>query len=196
MQNAKTVLIAGASRGIGRACALKFAKNGHRVIINYNKGKNEAQELVNIINENGGYAVSYQADVSDAAEVEEMFSKINERFGGVDILINNAGIAKTMMFCDMSEKDWDEVFGTNVKGMFNCTKQAISYMVNKKYGKIVNISSIWGMCGASPSEMPGMRYPDPHGLRLYGGHEKTYRGQPQLFRRHRQDRHLRRLRRM
>jgi len=81
MQNAKTVLITGASRGIGRACALKFAKNGHRVIINYNKGKNEAQELVNIINENGGYAVSYQADVSDAAEVEEMFSKINERFG-------------------------------------------------------------------------------------------------------------------
>lgn len=149
MQNAKTVLITGASRGIGRACALKFAKNGHRVIINYNKSITDAEELVNIIDENGGYGVAYRADVSDFAEVEEMFSKINERFGGVDVLINNAGIAKTMMFCDMSERDWDEVFDTNVKGMFNCTKQAISYMVNKKYGKIVNVSSIWGMCGAS-----------------------------------------------
>lgn len=149
MEKAKTVLITGGSRGIGRACALKFANKGHRVIINYNRSESEAQELVNIINKKGSYAIAYQADVSDALQVEEMFLKINERFGGVDILINNAGIAKTKMFCDTSESDWDEVFDTNVKGMFNCTKKALSYMVGKKYGKIINISSIWGICGAS-----------------------------------------------
>ena len=149
MEKAKTVLITGASRGIGRACAFKFAKNGHRVLVNYNKSKAEAEELVCAINESGGFAEAYHADVSNSEQVEKMFSLINERFGGVDVLINNAGIAKTMMFCDVSESDWDEVFDINVKGMFNCTKQALSYMVGKKYGKIVNISSIWGMCGAS-----------------------------------------------
>ncbi len=147
--SSKTVLITGASRGIGRACALKFAKNGHRVLINYNKSAKEAAGLVDEIKQNGGYAKAYCADVSDTTQIERMFDDIKAEFGGVDILINNAGIAKTMMLCDMSERDWDEIFNVNVRSMFTCTRLALPYMIQNKSGKIVNISSIWGICGGA-----------------------------------------------
>lgn len=149
MVKSKTVLITGASRGIGRACALKFAHLGHRVIINYNKSEAAAAELVRTISDFGGYAEAFACDISDFSAVSAMFELINKRFGGVDILINNAGIAKTMLFGDMSENDWDNIFGVNVKGMFNTVHCALPYMLKNKSGKIVNISSIWGICGAS-----------------------------------------------
>lgn len=145
----KTVLITGASRGIGRACALKFAKNGHRVLINYNKSVKEADSLVDEIKQNGGYAKAYCADVSNTNQIEKMFDDIKAEFGGVDILINNAGISKAMMLCDMSEREWDEVFNVNVRSMFTCTRLALPYMIHNKSGKIVNISSIWGICGGA-----------------------------------------------
>lgn len=149
MEKAKTVLVTGASRGIGRACALKFAQKGHRVIINYNKSASTAKTLEQEIINSGGFAFACQADVSNSEQVRQMFDIINERFGGVDILINNAGIANTKPFCDINEAEWDELFNVNIKGMFNCTKAVLDYMIKKKCGKIVNISSIWGICGAS-----------------------------------------------
>lgn len=149
MSKSKTVLITGASRGIGRACAIKFAQNGHRVIANYNKNSDAAKSLLDDVSALGGYAEAYKCDVSDSVAVESMFDFISGRFGGVDILVNNAGIAKTMLFGDMTESDWDEVFGVNVKGMFNVTRRALPYMIGKQSGKIINISSIWGICGAS-----------------------------------------------
>ena len=145
----KTVLITGASRGIGRACAIKFAKEGHMVLINYNKSLEKAQKLQEEIRALGGYCRIYHADVSSTAQVDNMFGEIEKDFGGVDILINNAGIAKTKLFSETTHDEWREVFSVNTDGIYNCTHRAIGYMINKKHGKIVNISSIWGICGAS-----------------------------------------------
>ena len=145
----KTVLITGASRGIGRACAVQFAREGHRVIINYKSSRAAAEAQVQELKQAGFYACAYCADVADAAQVQDMFSWIAAEYGGVDILVNNAGIARTKMFSDTEETDWDAVFDTNVKGMYRCTKLALPYMIHKKSGSIVNISSIWGICGAS-----------------------------------------------
>lgn len=140
----KTVLITGASRGIGAETARIFAENGYRVIINYNKSKDAALSLAEEI---GARAIC--ADVSKQSDVCEMFNQIENEFSGVDILVNNAGIAQAKLFSDITEEEWDKMFSVNVKGMFNCTKAALSYMINKKSGKIINISSIWGIAGAS-----------------------------------------------
>jgi len=140
----KTVLITGASRGIGAQTARIFAENGYRVIINYNKSKDAAEVLPKELG-----ASLFFADVSQKSDVELMFSQIQNEFGGVDILVNNAGIAQAKMFTDITEEEWDDMFSVNVKGIFNCTKAALPYMIHKKSGKIINISSIWGITGAS-----------------------------------------------
>ena len=97
----------------------------------------------------GQNALAIRADVSDRAEVEQMFSQIKNHFGGVDVLINNAGIAQQKMFCDITQDDFDTMFGIIVKGAFNCSQLALPFMVHNKYGKIINISSMWGVTGAS-----------------------------------------------
>lgn len=146
MQN---VLITGASRGIGAACARIFAENGFRVFINYFKSSDRAEQLCGELREKGADVFTFCADISDSVQVEKMMSEISARFGGVDILINNAGIAQQMMFCDISEQDWDKMFNINIKGMYLCTQKALPYMVNKKSGSIINLSSMWGLSGAS-----------------------------------------------
>ena len=146
MQN---ILITGASRGIGAACAKIFAENGFRVFINYFKSRDLAKELCVELREKGADVFTFCADVSDSAQVEKMMSEISARFGGVDVLINNAGIAQQSMFCDISEQDWDKMFNINIKGMYLCTQKALPYMINKKSGSIVNLSSMWGISGAS-----------------------------------------------
>lgn len=140
----KNVLITGASRGIGASAARLFAKNGYNVIINYNRSEKEAHALSD---ELGALAVC--ADVSDKAAVKAMTDEITKRFGGIDILINNAGIAQFKLFSDISESEWDRMFDVNVKGMFNCSQAVLPYMINRKKGKIINVSSIWGISGAS-----------------------------------------------
>lgn len=140
----KTVLITGASRGIGKAIAKEFAQKGYKVFINYNKSKESAISLAEEID-----AVAVCADISKREEVKKMFDIIREISGGVDVLVNNAGISQIKLFSDITEQDWDEMFGINVKGLYNCTQEAIPYMINKKCGKIINISSMWGLTGAS-----------------------------------------------
>ncbi len=140
----KTVLITGGSRGIGRAASLLFAKNGYDVIICYAKDGKAAQKVAD---ETG--AAALQADVSDSGAVEKMFNLIKSRYNRLDVLINNAGIAQQKLFTDITEDEWDRMFNVNVKGMFNVCKHAVPMMIHEKKGKIINVSSIWGLVGAS-----------------------------------------------
>lgn len=141
----KNVLITGASRGIGKACAEKFAEKGYRVFINYNKSENEAKELAK---KTGGIPVF--ADISDFSRVSDMIKLITENYGSISVLVNNAGIALPQkLITDVSEDEWNRVFDINVKGIFNVTKAVLPDMINKKCGSIINISSIWGITGGS-----------------------------------------------
>lgn len=144
----QTVLITGASRGIGAACAVEFAKRGYRVIVNYNKNKEAAEAVCEKIRALGGVCMCVQADVSDEAQVQKMFLEA-QAFGGVDVLVNNAGIAKTAMLCDTTPEMWRALFAVNVDGVYHCCRAALSHMVSKKRGRIINLSSMWGQVGAS-----------------------------------------------
>lgn len=146
----KTVLITGASRGIGRATALEFAKNGWQVAVNYNKSETAAKVLCDEITRSGGFAKAYQADVSDNAEVLSMADAVIADFGSIDALVNNAGIALSQgLFTDFTDADAKRIFDTNVFGMMNCSRAVIPHLVNKKSGKIINVSSVWGITGGS-----------------------------------------------
>lgn len=136
----RNVLITGASRGIGAATARLFASLGDRVIINYNKSEEKAKKLAEEI---GGIAVC--ADVSNAEEVSKMFEKV----GKVDILINNAGICGFYMLDAMTDDEWNKIVSTNLNSVFYCTRAVLPQMISRKSGAIVNVSSIWGICGAS-----------------------------------------------
>lgn len=144
----KTILITGASRGIGRATALSFEDKNLNIVINYKKETEKAAEVVSILRKKGLNAISIQADISDYSQVVKMFDIIDETFGSVDILINNAGIASMRQCQDVSIEEWKEIFSTNVDGLFYCIKLAIPKMISNKYGVIVNLASIWGQTGA------------------------------------------------
>lgn len=145
----RTVLITGSSRGIGKAIALKLAEKDYNIVINFKERKDKADEVVHLIRSKGRDCIAIQADVSDYSQVKKMFDEVFDRFGKVDILINNAGISVYGMLQDISIDDWHNVYGTNVNGMFYCTKLATPKMVSQKFGKIINISSMWGLVGAS-----------------------------------------------
>ncbi len=145
----KTVLITGASRGIGRETALLFAKNNYNVIINYNKSKEQALKLQREVSLNGSDALAVKADVSNLNDVKFMVDESLNHFGTIDILVNNAGISEQKMFCDITESDWQNMLSVNVTGMFNVCKYVLPIMINKKEGKIINVSSVWGIVGAS-----------------------------------------------
>ncbi|WP_313131009.1 3-oxoacyl-[acyl-carrier-protein] reductase [Anaerocolumna sp.] len=143
----KVALVTGASRGIGKAIALTLAGYGAIVVVNYCGSKEKADEIVNQIKENGGTAVAYQADVADFDMVKTMFADITKEFGRIDILVNNAGITRDNLILKMSEEEFDAVINTNLKGVFNCLKQASRIMLKQKEGRIINISSISGVVG-------------------------------------------------
>ncbi len=145
----KNVLITGASRGIGREIAISFSREDCNVIINYNNSKEQADSLVEEILSSGKNAFAIKADVSSEEEVSKMFETIKEKFGGVSILINNAGVAKTALVTETSSEDYDRIFDVNMKGTFLCVKKAAPFMINEKSGAIINISSIWGVSGGS-----------------------------------------------
>ncbi len=140
----KTVLITGASRGIGAAIARRFADGNHNIVINYNRSKTEAEAVARKV---GGYSV--RADVGNPAEVEQMMSGLDERFGGVDVLINNAGVSHIGLFTDMTEDEWQKIINVNLGGAFRVTRCAAKGMISRHSGCIINISSMWGQTGAS-----------------------------------------------
>lgn len=145
----KVAIVTGGSRGIGRSIALQLAKEGANVIINYRQDVEGAEETKSIIESIGGYSVTWKADVSDYKESEKMIAGIAAKFGRIDILINNAGISKMGLLIDMTEEDWENIINTNLKSVFNCSKNALKFMLSQKSGNIINISSIWGNAGAS-----------------------------------------------
>lgn len=145
----KTVLITGASRGIGRASAEAFAKAGYDVAVNYNKSAEAAETLCQELEKYSVKALPFQADVADKKAVEKMFAEIEIAMGNVNVLVNNAGIAEQALFTDITEKMWDRMFAVNVKGAYNCTQAVLPKMIHEKYGRIINISSMWGISGAS-----------------------------------------------
>ena len=145
----KTVIVTGASRGIGRTTAALFALKGYNVLINYNNSEYEAMKLYRHLKQNGLSVGVYKADVSKREQVDAMVDYCVDQFGRADILINNAGISQQKLFTDISELEWEDMLNVNLKGVFNCSQSVLRYMLHEKKGKIINISSIWGMVGAS-----------------------------------------------
>ena len=145
----KTVLITGASRGIGAATAVYFAKMGYDVGINYYKEEEAAQAVLEQVSLLGRKGVLLQADVASFAEADKMVQKAAASLNGIGVLVNNAGISKQALFTDVTFAEWNRMFAVNVGGMFNTTASVVPLMVHDKQGAIVNISSIWGICGAS-----------------------------------------------
>lgn len=145
----KTVLITGASRGIGAATARLFAQKGWAVAVNYRNSRDAAEELVSEIRKNGGTALAIPADVGDPEQVEALFQIAERELGQIEALVNNAGIAQQKLFTDLTDEDWDELFRVDVKGVFLCCRRALPAMIRRHRGVIVNISSMWGQVGAS-----------------------------------------------
>ncbi len=145
----ETVLITGASRGIGAAVAKIFAQNNYNVIINYSKSEKEAITLQNEFLKEGYAALAYKADITKRNEVKAMVEDSIKKFGAIDVLVNNAGISEQKLFTDITENEWDYMMDVHLKGMFNCSQYVVPHMVSRKKGKIINVSSIWGMVGAS-----------------------------------------------
>ncbi len=142
----RIVIVTGGTRGIGRAICEEFIKNGDIVVLNYKKSYEKAVELKEKLGEN---LYLIQADVGNMAEVKVMTEFCLNKFGKVDVLVNNAGISQIKPFADITEDDWDEMIRVNLKGIYNTTKCVIDSMIHEKKGKIINISSIWGEVGAS-----------------------------------------------
>ncbi len=145
----ETVFITGASSGIGRATALKFASEGHPVIINCKSNSEGLMTLEKEIRGGGGVALSYQTDVSIYENVAKIFAELKSGNRLPLIIINNAGISHIGLLQDMTPDEWRLVSDTNLTSVFNCCKAAIPYLINKKAGRIINISSMWGNTGAS-----------------------------------------------
>ncbi|WP_103105904.1 3-oxoacyl-[acyl-carrier-protein] reductase [Brevibacillus reuszeri] len=143
----KTALVTGASRGIGRAIALKLAEAGANVVVNYAGSEAAAGETVALIKEMGRDAIAVRANVSSTEDVNEMFKAALEHFGTIDILVNNAGITRDNLLMRMKEDEWDDVIATNLKGVFNCVKAATRPMMKQRSGKIINITSVVGVLG-------------------------------------------------
>ncbi len=143
----KVALVTGASRGIGKSIALSLANLGAEVIVNYSSSDEKAEEVVNIIKSSGGNAYKLKFDVSEEESVIKAVNKIIEDSGSIDILINNAGITRDGLLMRMKENQWDDVLNTNLKGVFLCTKNVSKFMLKKRSGKIINITSIVGLIG-------------------------------------------------
>lgn len=145
----KTVLVTGASRGIGKAIAIKFAKKGYNVVINCLHRQEQLLQTQIAIEDFQVECLPWLGDIGDYDCCQELFIKIKKQFGGLDVLVNNAGISYIGLLQDMKPEDWDRIVRTNLTSVFNCCRLAVPMMLEKKQGKIVNISSIWGVKGAS-----------------------------------------------
>ena len=144
----RVAVITGGSRGIGRSVALKFAEEkADIVLVHYDPDESAAQETLELLKAKNVRAESYKVDVSSFAEVEQLFAQIIDKYGRVDVLVNNAGITRDTLLMRMEEKDWDAVINVNLKSVFNCTHAIIRPMIKQRSGWIVNISSVVGQIG-------------------------------------------------
>ncbi len=148
MNNKKTALVTGGAKGIGSAICRALAIDGYKIAINYNSSQTEAVDLKNELSAITEVEI-FKADVSDSKQVKEMFSEIEKVFGGVDVLVNNAGIAGQMLFTDITDEMWQKMINVNLSGAFYCCREALKFMINNKSGRIINIASMWGETGAS-----------------------------------------------
>ena len=143
----KVAVVSGASRGIGKAIAIELGKRGAKVVVNYSKSAEGAEEAVRAIKAAGSEAVALQADVTDARAAASLIKAATDTFGRLDILVNNAGTTRDMLIAMMPEDDWDVVIRTNLKSAFNCSKAAVKTMMRQRNGRIINISSVSGVMG-------------------------------------------------
>jgi len=145
----RVALVTGASRGIGRATAARLARAGYAVGVNYYERRDKAEELVALLRAEGREALAVQADVAVRAEVDAMVKAVEDAFGAVTLLVNNAGVAGQALFQDVTDEMWDRYFAVNLNGMRHTIQAVLPRMIHEKAGCIVNISSIWGQHGAS-----------------------------------------------
>lgn len=145
----KSVLITGAARGIGRACALKFAREGYAVTAGYVRAAGQAESLRKEIAQMGGQCLTVAADMRDRQAVHHMVRLAQAHFGTPDVLVCNAGIAQQKLFSDITEEDWEHMFSINVGGMYRVIQEALPDMISRGSGSIVTVSSMWGQVGAS-----------------------------------------------
>lgn len=145
-----TILITGASRGIGAGIARAFAMQGHRVAIHYCQHRQQAEQLCAELQNQHLSAMTVQAEISDASDVKRMVQQVRDAYGAIDVLVNNAGMALPQkLLSDCTENEWERIFSVNCKGMYLTAKAVIPQMVSRKHGVILNISSMWGVTGGS-----------------------------------------------
>ena len=148
MEETKTILVTGGSRGIGKEVALKYAEKGYNVVINYVSDKTDVEAIKNELLEKGAHDVLLaKADVTNAEQIEELVKQAIEKFGAIDVLVNNAGITKDNLLMRMSEEEFDKVIEVNLKGTYIVTKAVTKYMMKKRKGSIINLSSVVGVAG-------------------------------------------------
>lgn len=152
--NGKAALVTGASRGIGKATALIFAREGAAVGVNYAKSSESAHQLVDDIRKSGGQAIALQADVARAADVQAMVEETLAQFGKIDVLVNNAGVIQKANIQTLTEASLDEMISVNFKGIIHCTRAVVPHMIQRHYGKIINISSVAGLGTAVSDNTP------------------------------------------
>jgi len=145
----KNIIVTGGSRGIGKCLVENLAREGYNVILNYNKPEKQAKKIQNDLKAEGIVIEIFKADVSKKEEVKKLVEFAIEKMQTIDVLINNAGIARLQMFQDVTEDDWNEMINTNLKSAFYMSQEVVPNMIHKKSGCIINISSIWGLVGAS-----------------------------------------------
>lgn len=148
-QKKEIVLVTGASGGIGKAVAEKFALAGYPVVLHYHKGTERAEALQNALTEQGCIVMAQQADLRDSTQVAQMIKQVREQWGPVEILINNAGVAQQKLFTDITDEEWRNMFAVHVDGAFYCSRAVLPAMIQKKRGCIINVSSMWGQIGGS-----------------------------------------------
>lgn len=145
----KVVIVTGGSRGIGAQIVRDLAKLGYSVILNYNKSKECAKTIEDELKQQGFYVDIFRADVSKKEEAEDLVKFTLNKYGKIDVLINNAGISQSKLFTDITDEDWLNMINTNLNSAFYCTRETVKNMIHNKQGLVINISSIWGITGAS-----------------------------------------------
>ncbi len=145
----KTAIITGGATGIGRAISSALCRKGYNVVIAYNTSEKAAEQLVKQLNSEGLIAVSYKTNVSDRANVSSLFDFTVKEFGEIDVLVNNAGIAQQKLLTDITSNDWNSMLSVNLTGCFTCCQEAAKVMISQHFGSIINVSSMWGIIGAS-----------------------------------------------